>query len=1023
MTNKSEPSTSVSPRRKSPRSREEMADIKVKALRMSVDGMGPREIGQALNVDESHISKWRKAAGHASSKQKVTDAGKAKFIEMWADGKNDRQIAREFGLCIDTVLKIHKQLKQAPRVNTNPNHSAETKQRAIALMETGKSSGAVAKEMGISSETVGRWYKKSLADGTAKLVEKSNRSDDLQLRWVTREYPHLESWRALAEEWVSEQKNVAHAFRALTAFFDRYLVGHQLPPEPADLLNKSGLTLPDFYKTCLPQSSGSITVNNVLHAFMEWVLLRICSEPDDYGEPVVQWQLFLNPIPELSVTGIPTKNQSPKPTLPYGYIVQLRKLLASGLHFSDWKWAQNALGARRKADDGEIIPDAASDWFEVTWAQIDKNDPDCVWRERRGVDLKTPLVLEMWSPVRWVALLHKLQTPPRGFQVRMLDSGEGDTWRYIKGQWVLNEGPLKRGNQRQPVANGVFRRLEDSINNAVYSSLYYNTNKTKDAKLSGTEKGFEVPWPDIPSSPIEDQPYYWLEKLRDWQEKYNPVKQLTSWQELPKVTFGTEKSEESRAAFADNYFLFRTAEGKTALERRCPLVTNIVENSWERLLFAFEETLAANGETHADGSPIILFDRTGVGKNKKTGRPIYTIHGLRVSLITSLAMDGGMDIQTLMKLVGHSSLVMTLYYVKPGFKHMKDAIIGATQRISEKAAASIVAFLANAKSDDLLNAAIFNAAQDVFNVIEENPASRNPAGWMIMMDGVCLAGGNTSHFGPGETVRGCHNGGPKTSTKAGHRPVPGGVRNCVRCRWFATRPEFIDALRARLNNISYYLQEVSKESADLEAALEALKVQKYESEIDGIPFARMTELKSTERMYETSIEKTLNLGMDWSACNKLIARCIAQSLQNQTGAMALIPVGDAMEVIAILEETDSKLLHISGVCQDVEVYPDLNPGEAVRELGQMLDAKLESENMKPFFYRLSKPEQLKYANMMMRRLSDLVDPNPLIGLRKVCSIIEGDESLRDLINGDVAAFLDVRPPSIGKVVPIRIAKG
>jgi hypothetical protein len=79
--------------------------------------------------------------------------------------------------------------------------------------------------------------------------------------------------------------------------------------------------------------------------------------------------------------------------------------------------------------------------------------------------------------------------------------------------------------------------------------------------------------------------------------------------------------------------------------------------------------------------------------------------------------------------------------------------------------------------------------------------------------------------------------------------------------------------------------------------------------------------------------------------------------------------------------------------------------------------------MKPFFYRLSKPEQLKYANMLMRRLSDLVDPNPLIGLRKVCSIIEGDESLRDLINGDVAAFLDVRPPSIGKAIPIRIAKG
>ncbi|MBP8018403.1 MAG: integrase [Hylemonella sp.] len=975
-----------------------------------------------MNVQESQVSTWRIAAGHAPLVEYLTEEDKAKVDEMRAAGKRDRQIASEVGVSKATLTRLYKKQGLAPRKNTNPVHSEETKKKAIALVEAGKRYPAVAREIGVAKDTVERWYTQAVAKGTAKLVERSNRGEDLQLRWVTREYPQLESWRILASEWVSEQKSLSISLKALTAFFDRYLGGHQLPPEPADLLKKSGPILPDFYKTCMPQSIGSIATNNALHEFIEWVLLRICSEEDDFGEPVVQWQLFRNPVPELSCAGMPTKSQSVKATLPYGYITQLRKLLACGPNFSDWKWAQNAMGERRTTDDGEIIPGAGSDWFEVTWAQIDKSDPDCVWRERRGVDPKTPLVLEMWSPVRWVALLHKLQTPPRGFQVRVLDSGEGDTWRYFEGQWELNEGPLKRGNQRQPVANGVFRRVEDPINNAVYASLYYNTNKTKDAKLSGTEKGFEVPWPDIASSPIEDQPYYWLEKLRNWQEKYNPVTQLTSWKELPKSTFGNEKSEESRAAFVDNYFLFRTAEGKTELERRCPLVTTLVEHCWDKLLFEFEETLAAKGETHADGSPIILIDRAGVGRGK-VGRPIFTLQGLRVSLITALAIDGGMDIETLMKLVGHSRLLMTIYYVKPGFKHMKDAIIGATQRLSEKAAASIVAFLANAKSDDLLNIAIFNAAQDVFSVIEENPASRNPAGWMIMMDGICLAGGNTSQAGLGDKVRGCHNGGPKTSARVGHGPVPGGVRNCVRCRWFTTRPEFIDALRARLNNISYYLEEVSKESAGLEVTLEALKVQKYESEVASVSFARMAELKSIERQYETSMEKTLSLGMDWGACNKLIARCVAQSLQNQTGAMALIPVGDAMEVIAILEETDSKLFHVSGVCQDVDVYPDLNPGEAVRELGQMLDAKLESENMKPFFYRLSKPEQLTYANMLMRRLSDLVDPNPLIGLRKVCSIIEGDESLRDLINGDVAGFLDVRPPSIGKVIPIRIARG
>jgi hypothetical protein len=39
----------------------------------------------------------------------------------------------------------------------------------------------------------------------------------------------------------------------------------------------------------------------------------------------------------------------------------------------------------------------------------------------------------MWSPVRWVALLAKLILPLRTLQVRMLDSGEADTWRYAAG--------------------------------------------------------------------------------------------------------------------------------------------------------------------------------------------------------------------------------------------------------------------------------------------------------------------------------------------------------------------------------------------------------------------------------------------------------------------------------------------------------------------------------------------------------------------------------------------------------------
>lgn len=1004
---------------KSRMGKEEANILKQKAIPMFEAGMTPMQVAIELDLTCNLMSRWRKDAGFEALRTNLTSAEKDEAIKMAREGYKLRQIADKLDVRIGTIQRVFRSNNLEKRRNTSPNHSEEIKLKAIKLIEAGKNFRYAEMHTGVTDSTIKRWYKAAVEQGLAQEVKKSNRGEDKELLWLTRERPEFEQWRVLASEWVLTQRSIAISLLGLSTFFDRYLIGFNLPTDPIELLKKNNLTLPDLYKNCLPQSLSSIAVNNVIHAFLEWVLLKICSIEDEFGELSVQRQLFQNPVPKLSTTGRRILSESVKATLPYGYIARLRKLLAQGPNFRDWKWAQTAIGERRKDDEGQIVFGASTDWFEVTWEQIDKDDPDCVWRERRGIDPNTPLVLEMWSPVRWVALLHKLQTPPRGFQVRMLDSGEGDTWRYVNGRWILNTGPHKRGSRQKPIENGVFRRIEDIAHGSEFTSLYYNTNKTADAKFSGTSKGFEVPWPDLPTTPIEDQPYYWLEKLRNWQEKFNPVKHPTSWQELPKTVFGNEKSEETRASFVDNFFLFRMAEGKTEFEKRCPLGTNILEVCWDKLLFSFQCDLEESNERHPDGSPIIFFDKDGSGKVKKFGRSLFTLHGIRVSLITALAMEGGMDINTLMKLVGHSRLLMTIYYVKPGHRHMKDAILGATQRLSEKASSTIVSFLANAKSEDLLQTAVFNAANEVFNVVDENPSNRNPAGWMIMMEGICFAGGNTSNDIAGEKSRGCHNGGPKLNART-YGPVPGGIRNCVRCRWFATRPEFIDALRARMNNISFYLDEASNESARLESLLEKLRIQKYESEINDIPFSSMSEMKSTERLYETSMEKTLSLGMDWSACNKLIARCSAPSFNDNSNSFALIPVGDAMEVVTILEEIDSKLLHISGICQDVEVYPDLNPGEAVRELGQILDAKLERDNLQPFFFRLSKTDQLKYGNRFMQKLSSSLDTNPIIGLKKACKLIESDVSLANQIEGDIFSFLKLEPKEMSHIIPIRL---
>ena len=42
--------------------------------------------------------------------------------------------------------------------------------------------------------------------------------------------------------------------------------------------------------------------------------------------------------------GLPKRDESVHSSFPYGYLDELRQMLATGLHFRDWQWAHSALG-------------------------------------------------------------------------------------------------------------------------------------------------------------------------------------------------------------------------------------------------------------------------------------------------------------------------------------------------------------------------------------------------------------------------------------------------------------------------------------------------------------------------------------------------------------------------------------------------------------------------------------------------------------------------------------------------------
>lgn len=825
------------------------------------------------------------------------------------------------------------------------------------------------------------------------------RKTDTTLGWVERDYPQLAVWRALAVEWLKGETERLHGrLEALTVFFERYLVQGGLPLDPTLFLAR-GTIVPDFYRTACPDSQSGIEYNNYIHAFLQFVLLHEFSEADDDGQPVVS-PAFRNPVPRMSKSGLPRRDESVHSPLPYGYIDELRQMLAAGPHFRDWQWAQSALGIKIGMG-GRVAPD----WFEVTEDQIDRNDPDCVCRERF---MSNGTRLEIWSPVRWVALLVKLILPLRTFQVRMLDSGEADTWRYAAGSWALNTGPRAQGSERRPLQQGVFRRSDPLADGEVVSTvLYINTNKTADIAKSGPEKGYVLPWSF--GGPMHQDVFYWLEKLRNWQEKYNPVSRRTAWTDLDGRHIKA-KSDVQLAGYPDTCFLFRMPEAREG-ERHLPLAEMTLLRPWCRLLEALELRLADRGEMYRNGMPIRFLPPPEEQNRGMT--TLFPLHSLRVSLITALALEGQVPFPVLQKLVGHSRLLMTLYYTKPGATHIRDVLLGAAERLEANKEASIQNFLLDTEHDELLERAICNSLPSFAAAIPQHPAARNPVGWMPMHHGMCLVGGNTSEVEDNGAVGGCYNGGaqigPPTLKKYG--PVPGGSRNCVRCRWFVTESHYLPALAAHFNTLAYHFDEARNACLVHENTLQELKKEKADAEEVGKPFARMDACRQAERVWESAMKRFSDLAEDLVACWRLIERCKVALKAPQGDGTQLVATGTVGDVHVAFEETESELLQLAGVCENVEVYPDLEPGKAVFRRSQLLDAVLYREDLPPVFMLLTEQEQLLAGNAFMRRLARQMNPaNPALGQREVIRLMDAGVSLSRHFNMDLASLLPTANP-------------
>lgn len=843
------------------------------------------------------------------------------------------------------------------------------------------------------------------------------RSSDLTLGWLTLKHgQQWEEWRIFASEWVAGQDtSVSAKLDALTLFLETYLA--KTAPWASSICvffeGYGGVSCSEesFKKAVLQgtrrKDSASLSqlINHIVD-FLDWCLDTHFCEPNDNGHLIRVWN---NPFKKVKPKG--RRSETVHNPLPFKYICAARAILCPKPDgdFKDWRWAQVQTGQSTQGQDG--------DWFDTTLEVIDKNDPDCVWRIKETG--QKGAVYQIWSPVRAMVLLIKLHLPLRTYQVRMLDSGEADTWRYNQGNWVGNtRHAFVMGNQQRPYSRGVFKRIYDGATGKYSTGLYISTNKTADQNKSDMERGYTIPWQN-------EEVLYWLEKLRNWQEKYNPIQQPTDCLSLQLKHISSIKSDQTLSLMGSLCFLFRNASAKNA-DRSKPIGDNQVDRLWYLLLSELENQLFDQGDVLSNGERLKLVkdypDEIPEGLRSST---LFPLHCLRVSLITCYAMDGKIPLPVVSKLLaGHSRILMTLYYIKLTPSVMTEKMDEAEKELKAQEDTLLRTFLKDASLSQIQSQTVFQDRASISSAL----ANHNPLGWQNKYIGLCLVGGSSSNFDNGLILGGCFNGGKVIASRGHgrniHGPTPHGPENCVRCRWFLTDSRYLPALNAHLNFVSYKASEAASLAATLEAEIEVMNEKKYAFEEQGKSFTLLNELQQLQRRYEKQTLEADEYTKDWIATFQLILRIIEIEQQREEGETKnkLIAVGTEEDLNISFTETNSKLLQLSLICDDAEYYPDLKDDviktSVIQERAMALGQFVIKAGYQPNFLLMDSEQQLIATNAMMRQMALMMDKdNKLEGFRKAVSYLEMGQFMADegLLNQGIEAFRKHSPQPILKL--------
>lgn len=719
---------------------------------------------------------------------------------------------------------------------------------------------------------------------------------DDEFRWLVKREAEMEHWAKLAREHVANNPtNWKKRKSATNVFLQHIQETPSLPRNPAayfDVRNRPAVLFE------APGNKGRQTMS-VVHEFLNEVLYKTCATTDDNQMPVLM-PGFAVPLPKPTYKNV-NKGETHRETMPTRLIRQAMAILTE----DDFAWPKRI---------GRL-----GDFFR--------------WKDPSSGEFKS-----IWSPVRTYALITKLLLPARTSQIRYLDSGEGDTWRYDEdGSWIKNNC------QHFPASNtvverGVFRRYRRQ-NGSVGAILYFNTNKTAD--IDNETQGYVMPWEKLDALRI-------FSTMRDWQQQYNPVSRATAWTDIAELK--RTKHADDLAKMGTNFFLFRDPCNRHRPD--LPVTDVRLRGLWLKLMEELEQRLAKVSETLPNGEPIRLI----IARDARTNQPssaVFDLHTLRVTLITAM-YEEGVPPEYLMKIVGHASVLMTLYYTKIGVETLSLRMDEALLERQRKAQTEMVGFLQRASRMELEQVVAYRNSSGL-DVL----ASSTGAGMMVMDHGICPV-----------SARRCHEGLAFAEHSSGmirHLPVPGGASNCVRCRFFLSGPAFLFGLEVHVNDLSFRLKKASSAFEKAQDRFDALS-DAYALALDaGEPFHRQRELETVETAFEAATAEVDGIALSLQAAYGLTEQClrITETQPSDGSGIALVAIGGVDQISAVLAESH-EFDQLHRICVGATFFDGLNIDwqRPNLERARLFDRMLRATGYEPCFSLLGDEDALKIANAM-----------------------------------------------------------